>query len=145
AHLFPPHRAGKTDVFFQRPHIQTTSRDDMRRFIPRAGPMIRPSVIRILTLLALATATSSPLLPIHGAVAQATPDAPSSAPPPAAATASPPSAASDGDMQITWQVRNRFRLFREERDFTLHTEAMRTGSILAAEEALALQSDGRGW
>ncbi len=50
-----------------------------------------------------------------------------------------------GDMQIAWEVRNRFRLFREERDFALQVEAMRTGSILAAEEALGVQSDGRGW
>ncbi len=50
-----------------------------------------------------------------------------------------------GDMAIVWEVRNRFRLFREERDFVLHVEAMTKGSILAAEEELALQSDGRGW
>ncbi len=53
--------------------------------------------------------------------------------------------ASAAPLQISWEVRNRFRLFREERDFQLHVEAMRTGSILAAEDALALQSDGRGW
>ena len=51
----------------------------------------------------------------------------------------------DGAMQISWQVRNRFRLFREERDFQLHTESARGRSILASEEALELQSDGRGW
>ena len=28
-------------------------------------------------------------------------------------------------MQISWEVRNRFRLFREERDFLLHTESAR--------------------
>ncbi|RIK97161.1 MAG: hypothetical protein DCC74_08250 [Proteobacteria bacterium] len=48
-------------------------------------------------------------------------------------------------MAIAWEVRNRFRLFREERDFALHVEAMGAGTILAAEEALAVQSDGRGW
>jgi lysophospholipase L1-like esterase len=48
-------------------------------------------------------------------------------------------------MQISWEVRNRFRLFREERDFLLHTEAARGGSVLASEQALGLQSDGRGW
>lgn len=47
--------------------------------------------------------------------------------------------------QITWEVRNRFRLFREERDFTLHVDALRTGNVLAAEQSLAVQSDGRGW
>lgn len=48
-------------------------------------------------------------------------------------------------LQITWEVRNRFRLFREERDFLLHAETTRDRSILAAEQALAIQSDGRGW
>lgn len=58
---------------------------------------------------------------------------------PAAATAAP------AELQISWEVRNRFRMFREERDFTLHVDAQRTGNILAAEQALAVQSDGRGW
>src|SRR4030095_3182453 len=48
-------------------------------------------------------------------------------------------------LQISWEVRNRFRLFREERDFLLHVEARRGRNVLAAEQALALQSDGRGW
>src|ERR1700716_3482118 len=48
-------------------------------------------------------------------------------------------------MQISWEVRNRFRLFREERDFLLHTESARGRSILSSEQALELQSDGRGW
>lgn len=48
-------------------------------------------------------------------------------------------------LQISWEVRNRFRLFREERDFLLHAESTRDRSILAAEQGLAVQSDGRGW
>jgi lysophospholipase L1-like esterase len=61
--------------------------------------------------------------------------------PPRPVTSSP----SDLPFQIRWEVRNRFRLFREERDFLLHTESGRSRSILASEQALALQSDGRGW
>ncbi len=53
--------------------------------------------------------------------------------------------APDGAMQISWEVRNRFRLFREERDFQLHTESARGRSVLASEQTLELQSDGRGW
>ena len=53
--------------------------------------------------------------------------------------------APDSAMQISWEVRNRFRLFREERDFLLHTESGRGRSVLASEQALELQSDGRGW
>ena len=53
--------------------------------------------------------------------------------------------ASDGSMQISWEVRNRFRLFREERDFLLHSDSARGQTILGAEQALEVQSDGRGW
>ena len=53
--------------------------------------------------------------------------------------------APDAAMLISWEVRNRFRLFREERDFLLHTDGGAGRSVLATEQALALQSDGRGW
>src|SRR4051812_31050623 len=56
-----------------------------------------------------------------------------------------PQSVTDGSMQIAWEVRNRFRLFREERDFLLHAESMRAGSVLAAEQQLEPQGDGRGW
>src|SRR3984893_5509127 len=76
-------------------------------------------------------AGASAALPAHWAVAQT---------PPAAVQGAP-----DVPMQISWEVRNRFRLFREERDFLLHTDSARGRSILASEQALELQSDGRGW
>jgi lysophospholipase L1-like esterase len=53
--------------------------------------------------------------------------------------------ATDAPLQISWEVRNRFRLFREERDFLLHADSTRGRSVLAAEQALEVQSDGRGW
>src|SRR6266705_1900133 len=53
--------------------------------------------------------------------------------------------APDGGLQISWEVRNRFRLFREERDFLLHAENAQGRSILASEQVLEPQSDGRGW
>src|SRR3954447_5103417 len=53
--------------------------------------------------------------------------------------------ATDAPLQISWEVRNRFRLFREERDFLIHAETLRGRSILASEQALEVQSDGRGW
>ena len=73
---------------------------------------------------------------MQGSAAQTTtsPDAP------AAAQVAP-----DALMQISWEVRNRFRLFREERDFLLHTDSARGHSILESEQALELLSDGRGW
>ncbi|WP_244486374.1 hypothetical protein [Bradyrhizobium viridifuturi] len=53
--------------------------------------------------------------------------------------------AQDDQLSISWEVRNRFRLFREERDFRLHVESGLGRSVLASEQALELQSDGRGW
>jgi hypothetical protein len=50
-----------------------------------------------------------------------------------------------GPLQISWEVRNRFRLFREERDFALHVDAARGRTVLASEQILGMQSDGRGW
>ena len=63
----------------------------------------------------------------------------------AASAAEAQTAGGYGPLQISWEVRNRFRLFREERDFLLHAETGRGRSILASEQALATQSDGRGW
>jgi lysophospholipase L1-like esterase len=76
-------------------------------------------------------AGASAALPARWAVAQT---------PPAAVQGAP-----DVPMQISWEVRNRFRLFREERDFLLHADSAQGRSILASEQALELQSDGRGW
>jgi hypothetical protein len=47
--------------------------------------------------------------------------------------------------RIEWEVKNRFRLFRDERDFNRHVAASRGDGIQAAETRLARDSDGRGW
>src|SRR5579859_2837922 len=46
---------------------------------------------------------------------------------------------------VTWMVANRFRLFREERDFRRHVEASQGRTILETERALAEATQGRGW
>lgn len=51
----------------------------------------------------------------------------------------------DGALRIVWQVRNRFRLFRNEADFRRHVEAHSVGGVLDAERRLARASLGRGW
>jgi hypothetical protein len=110
---------------------------------------VKPAMIRIqlrsivlCALLASAcSALPAPWAAVRTAAAQGAPAAAQGAP--AAAQDAP--AASDTAMQISWEVRNRFRLFREERDFLLHTDGEQAGSILAAEQALEQQSDGRGW
>ncbi len=50
-----------------------------------------------------------------------------------------------GGPRIDWEVKNRFRLFRSEADFQRHVAAYRGDGILAAEQRLARDSDGRGW
>jgi hypothetical protein len=49
------------------------------------------------------------------------------------------------NLRIEWEVKNRFRLFRNEADFRRHAAAMRGDGILAAEQRLARATDGRGW
>ena len=46
---------------------------------------------------------------------------------------------------IEWEVKNRFRLFRNEADFQRHVAATRNDGVLGAEQRLARASDGRGW
>jgi len=75
----------------------------------------------------------------------ASPDgtAPATAPLPPAGVAGP-QAASDAP-RIEWEVKNRFRLFRSERDFQRHVAAYRADGVLAAEERLERDTGGRGW
>ena len=49
------------------------------------------------------------------------------------------------DLAISWQVKNRFRLFRYESDFLKHVDAERGDGVLAAEQRLAQATDGHGW
>src|SRR5215471_5832216 len=59
-----------------------------------------------------------------------------------AARAEPPA----GDApRIEWEVKNRFRLFRSERDFQRHAAAYRADGVLAAERRLERDTGGRGW
>ncbi len=46
---------------------------------------------------------------------------------------------------IEWEVKNRFRLFRNEADFQRHVAVTRNDGVLGAEQRLARASDGRGW
>ena len=91
--------------------------------------MVRIQLRSIIACALLAGALAA--LPARWVAAQTAPEAAQGAP--------------DKPMQISWEVRNRFRLFREERDFLLHAESGQGRSVLASEQALELQSDGRGW
>jgi lysophospholipase L1-like esterase len=50
-----------------------------------------------------------------------------------------------GDFHIVWQVKNRFRLFRDEADFMRQAAASQGDGILAAERRLEGDSHGLGW
>jgi hypothetical protein len=48
-------------------------------------------------------------------------------------------------LQVQWEVKSRFRLFRSEKDFRTIVAADRGDGVLAAEARLAQATDGRGW
>ena len=74
------------------------------------------------------------------------PDKPQTAPAVEAAPVEPPVTVEPATgVAITWAVVNRFRLFREERDFRRHAEATQGHTVLEAEQALAAVTDGSGW
>jgi len=50
-----------------------------------------------------------------------------------------------GELRIVWEVKNRFRLFRNDADFQRHAVSMRNDGVLGSEARLAEASDGRGW
>jgi hypothetical protein len=70
------------------------------------------------------------------------PGAPADPPP---LSIAPPAVEPATGVSIAWSVVNRFRLFRDERDFLRHVEAMQGRTVLEAERALAAASDGNGW
>ena len=114
---------------------------------PRAMYAKALSLKHSLSRAALAAVALLPFV-AHEVRAQA-PDPPSVQAEPAqtepAPTAPAPSIEPATGVVITWEVANRFRLFRDERDFRRHVEAESGRSIFEAEEDLAEASEGRGW
>ncbi len=53
--------------------------------------------------------------------------------------------ADTGNFRIEWEVKNRFRLFRNEADFQRQVTASRGDGVLAAERRLERDSGGLGW
>jgi hypothetical protein len=53
--------------------------------------------------------------------------------------------AAPSDFRIVWEVKNRFRLFRNDIDFLHQVAASRGDGVLAAERRLARDTDGFGW
>jgi hypothetical protein len=48
-------------------------------------------------------------------------------------------------LEVVWEVKNRFRLFRNEDDFRNQLAADQGDGVLATERRLAAKTDGRGW
>jgi len=65
--------------------------------------------------------------------------------PPVLAQTDADQAATAQGPHVEWEVKSRFRLFRNEKDFARHVAADRGDGVLAAEDRLARDSDGRGW
>jgi len=84
--------------------------------IPGAAPPVAPESLR-------PSISASPIAPIERTSPEAASDAP----------------------RIEWEVKNRFRLFRSERDFERHVAAYRADGVLAAERRLEADTGGRGW
>jgi hypothetical protein len=53
--------------------------------------------------------------------------------------------ANTNDFRIVWEVKSRFRLFRNEADFLRQVAASRGDGVLAAERRLEHDTDGFGW
>src|SRR5262245_54849603 len=53
--------------------------------------------------------------------------------------------AEEPGIQIDWEVKNRFRLFKRSADFQRHVAAARAGNQLAAEHQLEGAAGARGW
>src|SRR3954449_3610979 len=68
---------------------------------------------------------------------------PITAPPSAPLQILPPTISPD--LRIVWEVKSRFRLFRREADFLKHVAAESIKNVLAAEQLMANETDGRGW
>lgn len=97
-----------------------------------ARSMLRPLLTAIFAVLA------APALAQAQAGAPPVPgQTPQLIPAPAAGAAPP--------IRIEWEVKNRFRLFKNESDFQRHVAASRGDGVLAAERRLATASDGHGW
>jgi hypothetical protein len=91
----------------------------------------------------LAAGASFPALAQAIAPAQVSPPGAPAEPRPV--PAAPPAVEPATGVSIAWSVVNRFRLFRDERDFRRQVEAMQGRTVLEAERALAAASEGNGW
>jgi hypothetical protein len=102
--------------------------------------MMRPIALAAAAPLIISAFLANPAV-AEPAPAPAEPSPPLAEPAPELA-APPPSS---GTLRVVWEVKNRFRLFRNEADFHKHVVAETVLGALHAERRLAAETDGRGW
>ncbi len=105
----------------------------------------RPALLSVVALALVAVADDAAAQPTPPTPPVSQVPQPGAAPSPLASPTAQPAAGGNASLQIVWEVKNRFRLFREERDFKLHADYLRSRSILESEDALAIEGEGRGW
>src|SRR5215468_2092117 len=107
---------------------------------------MRP-LLSVARLLAVALVAIVALFADANGVIRAQTQAQTPEPNPAPAVEPPaePAAEPATGVVITWEVMNRFRLFRDDRDFRRHVDAQSGRSVLDAEQDLAEATEGRGW
>ena len=108
--------------------------------LPMRFPLRFALAALLLAICANAPGRAQPAAPPPPPPAQPNPAEPQATPAPP-----PPAIEPATGVVIAWEVANRFRLFRDERDFRRHVEAARGRSVFEAEAALAEASEGRGW
>ena len=91
---------------------------------------------RLLSLASVMAALPLVVAMMFSSPAQAQPAATQQAP-----AAQP--ATTDTSLQIVWEVRNRFRLFREERDFQLQAEALRSSRSISSAHSISSPRSAR--
>ncbi len=114
------------------------------------------AIVAAAALLAVWTATPgraqlAPRPPADVPVTQSQVAEPQAAPagelqtPAIAESTAPPTVEPAVGVTVTWEVKNRFRLFRDEGDFRRQVDALRGHTVLESEQALAEATEGRGW
>jgi hypothetical protein len=107
-----------------------------------------PSVARLVSaahLLAVALPAIVALFAGANGIVRAQNQTPEPNPAPAVEPPAEPAVEPATGVVITWEVMNRFRLFRDDRDFRRHVDAQSGRSVLDAEQDLAEATEGRGW
>ena len=105
--------------------------------VARLVSAAHPAAVALLAIIALVAGANG--------IARTQAQTPEPNPAPAIEPPAEPAVEPATGVVITWEVMNRFRLFRDDRDFRRHVDAQSGRSVLNAEQDLAEATEGRGW